>query len=161
LVALSGGPLAGAPVEVQQLTATGERTIAQTTTRADGAFTAAVQMSFNQSLRALHRPGPATVSDLAPVGVAPAITLKLDSPSPLSVSASGAITPPKRSVTVDAYLLQNGHRQLITSKRVAVVRGGFRATLALRRRGLYVLRARSAADARNVAGASPTVTVTV
>jgi hypothetical protein len=118
-------------------------------------------MSFNRSLRALHRPGPATVSELAPVGVAPAITLKLDSLSPSPLRVSCAITPPKRTVTVDAYLLQNGHRQLITSKRLAIVRGGFRATLALRRRGLYVLRARSAADARNLAGASPTVTLTV
>ena|SRR5450755_1670756 len=113
-------------------------------------------MSFNRSLRALHRPGPATVSELAPVGVAPAITLKLDSPSPSPLRVSCAITPPN-----DAQLLQNGHRQLITSKRLAIVRGGFRATLALRRRGLYVLRARSAADARNLAGASPTVTLTI
>jgi hypothetical protein len=114
LTTLSGVPLPGAPIEVQQLTAAGERTIAQSTTGADGAWTITVQLSFNQNLRALHRPGPAAVSDLAPVGVAPAITLNLDSPSPLSVS--GVITPPKRSVTIDAYLLQNGHRQLITTK---------------------------------------------
>jgi N-acetylmuramoyl-L-alanine amidase len=159
LTAVSGGPLPGAPIEVQQLTVAGEPTIAQSTTGADGAWTTAVQLSFNEDLRALHRPAPATVSDLARVGVAPAITLNVDSPSPLRVS--GAVFPNKRSVTIDAYLLQNGHRQLVTSKRVAVVRGHFRAKLALRRRGRYVLRARSAPDARNVAGASPTVTITV
>jgi hypothetical protein len=158
LTAVSGGPLPGAPIEVQQLTTAAERTIAQSTTGADGAWTTAVQLSFNETLRALHRPAPATVSDLAPVGIATAITLNVDSPSPLSVS--GAVSPSKRSVTIDVYLLQNGHRQLAMSKRVAVMHGRFRAKLALRRRGRYVLRARSAADARNLAGASPAVTIT-
>jgi len=46
------------------------------------------------------------------------------------------------------------------AERVAVMHGRFRAKLALRRRGRYVLRARSAADARNLAGASPAVTIT-
>lgn len=115
LTTLSGDPPPGAPIEVQQLTARGEHTIAQATTGADGAWSAVVQLGFNHNLRALHRPAPATVSDLAPVGVAPAITLNLDSRSPLSVS--GAITPrhsrrlpaPQRAPAADHQQACRGH----------------------------------------------------
>ena len=159
LTILVGAPLVGALVEVQQLTASGERTIARSPTGVNGSWATSVQLSFNQDLRALHRPAPATVSDLAPVVVAPAITLNLDSSAPLRLS--GAISPRKRNVTIHVYLLQNGHRQLVITKHVAVVHGGFRAKLTIRRSGDHVLSARSAPDARNVGGTSPAVTITI
>jgi hypothetical protein len=159
LTTLSGGPLPSAPIVVQQLTPAGEPTIAIGTTGADGSWSAVVPLNLNQSLRALHRPAPATVSDLVFVGVAPAITLGVESLSPVTVN--GAITPPKRSVKIDVYLLQNEHRRLLTSKRIAVTHGQFTAKVPVRRAGRYLLRASSAPDARNVAGASPTVTITL
>ncbi len=159
LTMLAGSALAGEPIEVQQVSAAGEATIATETTASDGTWSAAVTTNHNAVLRALHRRAPATASALVHIGVAPAVTLSVESGSPLRLS--GGLSPSKRSVTIDAYALAGGHRRLLTSKRVAVVRGRFRATVPIRRAGRYLVIARTSADASSVAGASPPVVVSV
>jgi hypothetical protein len=116
-------------------------------------------VSVNAQLRALHRPAPATVSDVVQLGVAPLITLAVDSLPPLRVG--GIVRPGKRFVTIHVHALGGKHRRHAMSKRVAVERGRFSARLAIRRRGRYLVRARTSADAGNVAGASAVVEVTV
>jgi N-acetylmuramoyl-L-alanine amidase len=148
---LSGGPIAGAPIEVQQLIGGGQRTAARATAAADGSWAASVLSNFNLTVRALHRPAPAAVSELVEIGVAPAISFSV-APSPLRVS--GDVLPPKRSVTIELYSLRGGHRRLVARKRVAVRRGAFAARIASRRAGRYAVRVWTAADERNAPGAS-------
>ncbi len=154
---LGGSPVGGAPIEVQQVTARGAKTIATTTTAADGSWSAAVGPPANLLLRALHRPAPATVSNVAFLGVRPTVTLNVDSVSPLRVS--GTVVPFKRAVTIDLYAFVNGRRRLVASNRVAVKQGRFAARIRSRRHGPSLLVARAAPDAHTVAGASPAVRV--
>ncbi len=63
----------------------------------------------------------ATVSVLAQVNVAPAITLTVDSLAPLEVS--GTISPSKRAATIDLYALGSPRRAPLTSQRTPVCRG--------------------------------------
>ncbi len=160
LASFSGQAIATAPIELQQIGSGGRETTLQTaTTGADGSWNASLTLTDNAILRALHRPAPATVSALAFVALAPKVTLTLASMTPLQVA--GTVTPGKRRVTVDIYRLQGAHRQLFASKRVTVRQGQFASRLTIRRAGRYVLIARTSADASNVAGASPPVTITV
>jgi hypothetical protein len=157
---LGGPPIAAGPIEVQQVTPGGAVTIATATTGADGSWSAALAPAANVLVRALHRPAPATVSTVAFIAVQPTVTLTLvSSASPLRVS--GTVSPSKRTVTIDVYALVNGRRPLVTSKRVAVTQGRFSVRIRTRRHGPAMLIARTAADARNVAGASAAVRVTL
>jgi N-acetylmuramoyl-L-alanine amidase len=159
LAQLGGPPLGGAPIEVQQVTPQGARTVATTTAAADGTWSNVLETASNVLVRALHRPAPATVSNVVFVGVQPAVTLIVDSVSPLRVS--GTVSPSKRMITIDLYALVDGRRHLVSSKQVAVTRGRFAARIHNRRHGPSLLVARTTADAHNVAGASPPVHVTL
>jgi hypothetical protein len=159
LMQLGGPPIAGAPIEVQQVMPGGASTVATATTAADGTWSNVLEPASNLLVRALHRPAPATLSNVAFVGLQPAVTLIVDSVSPLHVS--GTMIPSKRMVAIDLYALVNGRRRLVASKRVAVTRGRFAARLRTRRHGPALLVARTTADARTVAGASPPVNVTL
>ena len=160
LARLAGAPLAGAPIELQSLPSGGtESTLARVTTAADGFWSATVELIHSASLRALHRLPPATVSVLAEVNVAPAITLTVDSLAPLEVS--GTISPGKRAATIDLYALGSPRRAPITSQRTPVVQGRFAARIATPRAGTYRLVARTAGDPLNAVGHSPAVVVTV
>ena len=103
------------------------------TTAADGTWSATLAPLENTLVRALHRPAPATVSDVVLLAVEPAITLPVESVSPLTVS--GTVSPPKRSVEVDLYALANGHRRRVTGKRLAVNGGRFSGRIRTRRHG--------------------------
>jgi N-acetylmuramoyl-L-alanine amidase len=159
LTQLAGPPVGGAPIELQQVTAQGAQTIATTNTAADGSWRAVVEPASNLLVRALHRPAPATVSDVAFVGVRPTVTLNVDSVSPLRVS--GTVSPSKRTVTIDLYALVNGRRRVVASRQVAVKLGRFAARIRARHQGRLLLVARTTADARNLAGTSPAVRVTI
>ncbi|HUE28939.1 MAG TPA: hypothetical protein VMP89_19345, partial [Solirubrobacteraceae bacterium] len=160
---LTGQPLAGAPIELQQLRLTGlsatATTIATVTTAADGSWSLALTPTADTMLRALHRQRPAAVSDWAAVAVAPAVTLTVASAVPLRVT--GTVVPSKRRVTVDLYRPGRTSGKPVASHTVGVARGRFAATLRAPRPGDYVLVARTAADPRNAAGASPALPVTV
>jgi len=155
----SGAPLTGAPIELQQIAPESERTIATATTDAGGNWSVTLTPTANVLVRALHRPAPAAVSDVAAIEVAPALTLTLDSSAPLQVS--GTVSPHRASVTVDLYRLSGGRRHLIRSKQVAAGAGTFQASFNAPRTGRYVLVARTTAGARNVAGASSPVALTI
>jgi len=164
LTDLSGSPIAGAPVELQQFAATvqgtTEITLASATTGPDGRFTAPVPLTRYTLLRALHRPAPAAVSTLVGVAVAPAITITVPSTAPLEVT--GRIDPPTKTATVDLFAVQpDGHWQPFQTKRVTVKRGGFAATLATAGAGTYGLSVHTPGDAISAPGVSAPVEVTV
>jgi N-acetylmuramoyl-L-alanine amidase len=148
-------PLAATQVEIQALGPRGVSTVASATTAAGGSWTASLGLTDNARLRALHPSAPAAVSELIDVGVAPTVTLIVDSLSPLRVS--GTVSPTKRHVTVSLYALHGSHRRLVGSpRRVTVLDGRFALRIARPRAGpgRYVVVVRTAADARNLAGAS-------
>ena len=164
-LAVPGGASAGgAPIELQMVGRRGPAfgtatTVATATAAADGSWSATLAPVENTLVRALHRPTPATVSDVALLAVAPIITLQVDSTSPLTVS--GTVSPRKRFVEVDLYALANGHRRRVTGKRLAVNHGRFSGPIRTRRHGRSLLIARTAADAASVAGVSAPVDVTL
>ena len=155
LALLAGAPLAGAPVDVQRLSADAATTIATATTAADGSWQATVTVARTAVLRALHAPAPASVSDVVQVAVQPVLTLGLISASPLRVS--GTVQPAKPNVWLDVYELVAGHRRLLRRRRVRVSQGRFtaRPSLGARRGRRYVLVARTTAGGGTLAGASP------
>jgi N-acetylmuramoyl-L-alanine amidase len=164
LVLPGGASVDGAPIELQIVGRRGPAfgsptTVATATTAPDGTWTATLAPVENTLVRALHRPAPATVSDVALVAVEPVITLQVESVSPLTVT--GTVSPPKRFVTVDLYALANGHRRRVTGKRLAVKDGRFSGQIRTRRHGRSLLIARTAADAASIAGASAPLEVTL
>jgi hypothetical protein len=159
LAALSGPAMAGAPVEVQQVGLGIRQTIASLVTADDGSWSYSFAPSATVLLRALHRPSPASSSDLLLVEVAPAITLSLVSSAPLQVS--GTVSPAKAHVFVDLYRVKGGHRHLVKSKRVAAGTGSFETAFVTPKAGRYVLVARTVADLSNLAGASAPIPVTI
>ena len=160
LTSFSGQAIGGAPIELQQIRSGGrESTLETVMTGANGFWSASPALTAKALVRALHRPPPATVSELAFVGIARRVTLTVQSAVPLRVA--GTVAPGKRTVTVDVYRLQGAHRQLFASKRAGVRAGQFAATLTIRRAGRYAVIARTSADVSNAAGASPAVQVTV
>jgi hypothetical protein len=155
LTTLGGAPIPDAQVELQKVGPAGAATITTAVTGNDGSWSALLAVPHNALVRALHRAAPTTTSDLAFVGAAPVVSLALDSSAPIRVS--GTVSPPKRHVTVTVYGVRGGHRRLVASRRVAVRGGIFRAGFRSQRPGSYVLVARTAADAHNIAGSSKPV----
>jgi N-acetylmuramoyl-L-alanine amidase len=148
----SGDPLAGVPIELQQLTPHAEQTVATLTTDAGGDWSFTLAPAANVLLRALHRPAPAAVSDVVAIAVAPTVTLKLDSPVPLVVS--GSVSPPGPQVTIDLYKVAHGRRRLVMSKRLPAPGGQFRAHLRTKGPGRYVVIAQTPAGTRYAAATS-------
>ncbi len=159
LARLGGGPLAGAPVEIQRVVGGAGTTLAELSTDSGGRFAYTVQSTVNVALQALHRPAPAAISDLVQIGVAPQVELAIVSLSPLRVT--GQVSPAKRRVVIDVYALKGRHhRRLVGHKRVHVSGGRFAATLRLPGPGRHELVARTQADRSNAAGASKPLVVT-
>jgi hypothetical protein len=158
---LNGAPIAGAPVQLQQLSNDQATTVAAATTSADGSWSATVTVYRNMVLRALHAIGPVAASANAiSVSVRPVVTLVLASQSPIRVS--GTITPAKPRVTLDIYRLVNGHRRLIAHKTVRAFGGRFSArALVSGRPGSYVIVARTAPGGGTIAGASAPLRVSI
>ena len=154
-----GAAISGAPIELQIVGRHGSTTVASAVTAPDGSWSTSLVPARNTLVRALHRPAPAAVSDVALLGVQPAITLALDGLSPLRVS--GTVSPAKRFVNVDLYALGDGHRRRVASKRLAVKHGRFAGQIRTVRHGRSLLIARTAPDAANVAGASAPLEVTL
>jgi N-acetylmuramoyl-L-alanine amidase len=150
----SGAPLAGAPLEIQQIDGTGtETTIATVTTDADGGWSYTTASGQNTLLRALHRAAPASVSDIVVLAVAPVLTLTLVATAPLTVT--GMVAPGGPHVTLDLYRVpKHGRRKLVKSRRLAAAGGQFAATFHGLAPGRYVLLAQTAASIRYAAGMS-------
>jgi hypothetical protein len=160
LTRVDGVPLAGEPIEIQQIAALGrEITIATETTDAEGAWSFTLTAAQNVQLRALHRPAPAAVSDVTAIAVAPALALALESLLPLQVS--GTVSAPAGPVTIGVYRVSAGGRRRVAAKRVSAMGGRFAATIKRPAPGRYVLIARTPAGARFTAGASPPLPITI
>jgi hypothetical protein len=157
LTTLGGAPIAAAPVEIQQLLAGSETTLAEVVTGADGAYTAQFTPAKEALVRALHRPAPAAVSSLLFVPVAPAVTLTLVTTAPLTVT--GTVTPPGPHVIVE--LLRAGRQKPLRSRRLRAAGGHFTATFATPGPGSYVVRASTEPGNGLASGRSADVPVTV
>lgn len=156
----SAVPLAGAPIEIQQIGPPhSEQTIANLTTDANGSWSYALTPTQNVLLRALHEPAPAAVSDVVAIEVLPTVTLALVSPAPLVVS--GTVSPAIHPVTVALYKVAHGRRRLVASKRVAAAGGQFHARLRTKSPGRYVVIAQTPASVQYVAASSAPVTLTL
>jgi hypothetical protein len=157
----TGAPLRGAPLELQQITGTDiETTIATLSTGADGAWSYTATPAVNTLLRALHRPAPASVSDIVVLAVAPVLTLTVAGAAPVTVT--GTVAPAGPRVILDVYrVLKPGRRKLVKSRQLAAPGGRFSATFRRLAPGRYVLLARTAESARYAAGASPAVSLVV
>jgi len=158
---LTGAPLAGAPIEVQQLGPLGPpaTTIANLTTAADGSWSWSVSSETNLVLRAVHPAYPASVADWTLLEFAPVLSLQLQSTAPLIVT--GTISPAKRRVTVALYPATRTTGKPLTRRRVAAGEGRFTARLRTPGPGNYVVVARSAADPSHAASESAPLSVTV
>jgi hypothetical protein len=149
----SGTPLAGAPIELQQIGPPHtEQTIATVTTDSGGNWSYTVTATTNLLVRALRRPAPAAVSDIVAIAVAPTVTVTLDSQTPLVVS--GTVSPAVHPVTLSLYKVAGGRRRLVTSKRLPATGGQFHARLKTKGPGRYVVIAQTPATARYTAGSS-------
>jgi hypothetical protein len=156
----SGAPLAGAPIELQQIGPPHtEQTIATLTTDADGSWSYTVMATTNLLVRALHSPAPAAVSGVVAIAVAPTVTLTVSSQAPLVVN--GSVSPAVHPVTLLLYKLAGGRRRLVTSKRLPAVGGQFHARLKTKGPGRYVVIAQTPATARYTAGSSAPLALTV
>lgn len=155
---LDGTALAGAPIEVQQVYNGSTQTLARATTDADGRWSATVVRRHNALVRALHRPEPATASPLVSLEVAPAITLTLESSSPLVLG--GTVTPGRRTIEIDTYRVSGSRRKLVAQRTVSVKGGRFAVRPKLAR-GSYELVAVTPSGGGSAAGASAPLTVTV
>jgi hypothetical protein len=156
----SGSPLAGEPIELQEITRGAEQTIATPTTAPDGSWSATFTPAGNVLIRALHRPAPAAASNVVALAVAPALTLALVGPAP-PVEVTGTVSPPLPNVTLDLYRVVGGRRHLMRAKRVPAGDGEFAARFRPGRPGRYVVIARTVASGRFIAGASPAVGLTI
>ncbi|HTP21953.1 MAG TPA: N-acetylmuramoyl-L-alanine amidase [Solirubrobacteraceae bacterium] len=155
----SGGPITGAPIEIQQIAPHAEQTIATVATDADGTWSFTFNPAVNALVRALHGEAPAAVSDVVAISVVPTLTLTLVANQPLTVA--GTVSPPGPRVTIDLYKFVHGRRRLMVSKRVPTARGQFHTRLKTKGPGRYIVIAQTAASARYVAGLSGPLPVIV
>jgi hypothetical protein len=150
----AGVGVGGASIAVQAVA--GRRSLARVTTDAAGRWSVPVVAERNSVLRALHATRPAVVSDVVEIGVAPVITLALASSYPPRIT--GTVSPAKAKVTIDVY--RDVLRRTRISSTTVRVHGGrfsFRPKIGA---GVYTVIARTAADARTVAGASAPLQIT-
>ncbi len=160
LAQLDGTPLAGAPIEIQQLSHDRAITLDGAFTLADGSWSASLAVTKTMVLRALYPVAPAAVSNVIVVGVTPQLTLSLASSSPVRVS--GTIAPAKRRVLLDIYRLVRGRRRLVATKTLRAYGGSFsKRVLVGARSGTYVLVASTPQDSRTLAGVSAPLRVTI
>jgi hypothetical protein len=153
---MKGEPVGGLALNAQELRGGSWRTIASTTTGADGSFSLAARPSRNGALRAEFDGAPGflgSFSKQALVQVRAAITLKR-SVSRASVgrtpSISGSISPAKRSVTLIVEKRVGRANRRVARYVVPVRNGRFRKAYRLRSRGLYRYRAVFAGDSSNL-----------
>ena len=169
LAYLDGTPLPGATLALQSRHLPGfaatprETTLTQLTSDAGGRFGGSLAAGYNASLRVLFAGSagvPASVSDPLDVSVAPALTLSAAAQAVAvgtPVTVSGTITPPRAArVTVDvSQQRSDGSQRRVAALHSQVSAGSFSVTVTLQAPGDYLCLARTPADDRNAAGASP------
>jgi hypothetical protein len=164
-----GLPIADGVIELQRRTARGPRTIATTTTAADGSWTAAGPAEENASLRAVYRGDvfrSAVVSPPVTAGVAPLITLAADTQQVAPggvVQFSGTVEPlkPRLTIVISQQLLDGSFAESRTIRFGPADDGTFARTIGFPAAGQYQVVVLTDADDVNGPGASPIVAVTV
>ncbi|MEY2516487.1 MAG: hypothetical protein QOJ89_3845 [bacterium] len=155
----AGATLPGAPISIQIAAGGDFMTIARTTTRDDGTWSAQLPTQYTRTLRAAARlPGGGLVaSPTVAVVVAPRIGLHV----PRRVTARrvftlrGSIRPRRAALTlVVARSGSDGAMHTVARVPLRATAGTIRARLRLRRPALHRLWIESRADARNGAGRS-------
>jgi hypothetical protein len=144
-----GGPLGGAPIEIQTVSSSPTQ-LAVTTTGADGTWSVPLAPTRGRLVRAVHPVQPAAVSAVVRIGLKPVIEL-----SYLAPVLRGTVRPARRSVLVDVYELTGAHRRRVSRRRVAVHGGGFTTQPNFRgRHGQFEIVVRVSASDGTLAGAS-------
>ncbi|MDP2711820.1 MAG: N-acetylmuramoyl-L-alanine amidase [Solirubrobacteraceae bacterium] len=155
-----GAPLAGAPISLQVAGTKAAVTLARTTTRADGSWSAELQTQYSRRLHAVARvPSGALVSSRPlDVQVAPRVLLRTP---PARVTARRHFTvrgtlSPRRPRVVLEVARRGSDRKYHTVARlpVKVRNGSFTTRVQLRRASQHRLRVTFAGDARNRAARS-------
>lgn len=160
LLGSAGEPIVGTTIELQTIVGGTGQTIATAATVADGVYAAALTLSRNALLRAVHRDSPAVVSPLVALAVAPSISLTTTGTAPLVIA--GTVTPPAGPVTVTLYALVGSARQRVARHRVhPTADGAFTVDFGARAPGSYQVTATTRASASNAAGVSAPLAVTV
>jgi hypothetical protein len=158
----AGAPIPGAWIEIQRRRGTRVVTVARAIAAADGSWRAPVPLEENATLRAVHRAHPAVISRALQVAVAPAVTLTSAVPAaPGQLVVRGTIKPAKAAATVKLHALHGTRSKLISSTRIGVARGSFKASIRVPNPGTYLVSVHVPADLRNAAGVSGPLTVTV
>ncbi|MGE5617363.1 MAG: peptidoglycan recognition protein [Candidatus Woesearchaeota archaeon] len=161
LALLGGQPLSGQPLELQRMGPNGPpaTTFATLTTGSDGTWAQTVSFEQNTLVRALHREAPAAVADWVEISVAPAITVSVQSTSPLVLA--GTVAPAQKQVTLELHRATAPRGKPVSRRRVRAAAGAFRGSLRVPGPGNYVVIARTAAGRLNAAGSSAPVPLTV
>jgi hypothetical protein len=165
---VGGAPIANAPIEIQQRRGTAVVVVALAVTGPDGSWSVPLRVKEDRTLRAVHRGKPAVISHAVPVAVAPELTLTL-TPGPVPVAqtvpgrilVTGSSRPAKRAVTINLYAVSGTQTKLISRTRLRRARGTFQASIRVPGPGTYLLSAHTPADARNAAGVSVPIAVTL
>ena len=153
-----GSPVGGAPLEIQIATTRGFKTRTRTTTAADGSYSADLPSARNRTVRVVYRsPAGVIASPRASLRVAPGVVAR----APRRVLAGrrlvlrGAVSPRRTKLRVEAQREVRRRTYVRTAlARANGSRGAFRATVLLRRPGLYRVRVRTVGDRRSTTGRS-------
>ena len=155
----TGALLPGAPISIQIAGGAGFTTIARTTTRDDGMWSARLPTQYTRRLRAAARlpDGGLVASPAVAVEVAPRIGLQL--PRRVTVrrvfTLRGSIRPRRAGLTlVIARTGSDGAMHTVARVPLRASAGTIRARVRLRRPALHRMRIESRGDARNGAGRS-------
>ena len=157
LALTDGSAVAGAPVQIQRLGSTGFKTVRTVTTGGDGSWSVSIPTALSRVFRALA-PGSDTRqagrSTQIAVSVIPALTAKLRArrvPLGRSAIVTGTLRPHKPSVSliVAKQAAAGGAFARVRTVKVRTSGSRFRATMLLRKPGLYRLQIRFAGDASN------------
>jgi hypothetical protein len=158
LRSLAGAPLRAATIVLEDLSSTRRddpaSRVALAVTGAAGRWVTVLKPHANLLLRALHADTPAVASSLMVVGVSPELTLTV-ARTGAALQAFGTVTPFKSHILLEVRSAR-GARRVVQRRTVEAAAGVYEATLKLPP-GRYWVRARTLADAANVAGESPEV----
>jgi N-acetylmuramoyl-L-alanine amidase len=166
-----GAPLAGQQVQLRSFKLVGGSTVVRTlVTDVTGAFSAAVKLSVNRSLRVDFAGNPAlrpAVSKPVAIGVRPRVTAALTVRAGRIVragslvSVTGSVRPRKRRALLIAdRLTSTGSYRRIVKRSVRTRRGRITVSYRVKRAGGYRLRLGVDADSRNLSARSDPLFVT-
>ena len=159
--ASDGQPLGGRPIQIQRRTAAGWRTVAETSTAADGRFARRVRPRRTRRLRARFGGSSTYAADASRsfvLAVRPRVTLA-DPPDRAvkgqRVRLRGSVKPAKRRLLLVVQRWSDGRFRRVAVREVTVEEGRFRTSLRPGRTGVYRFYVVSPRDRKTARGRSP------